>query len=103
VTTRLEESSGPRAKMTSSVTAETRSERTANLLIGRLDAVARAAARLPTAESERLVELATVATMRAVALQLLEAERAETIWREAHARNPQLPVVQIDLPDRLAA
>ncbi len=85
------------------MTDETRSERTASLLIARLDALARAAGRLPNAETQRLVELATVATMRAVALQLLEAERADAIWRDAHARNPQLPSVQIELPDRLAA
>jgi len=82
---------------------DSRSERTANLLIARLDAVARVAGLLPNAETERLVELATVATMRAVALQLIEAERAESIWREAHERNPELRRVQIELPARLAA
>jgi hypothetical protein len=85
------------------VTDDARRERTANLLIARLDALIRVAGRLPTAETQRLVELAGVATMRAVALQLLEAERAETIWRDAHARNPRLPTVQIEPPDRLAA
>jgi hypothetical protein len=85
------------------VKSDTRSERTASLLIARLDAVARVAGRLPNVEAERLVELATVATMRAVALQLLEAEHADAIWRDAHARHPQLRRIEIELPDRLAA
>jgi hypothetical protein len=85
------------------VDADCRSVRTANLLIARLDALARVAGRLPNGEAERLVELATVATMRAVALQLLDAERADSIWREARARNPELRRVRIELPARLAA
>ena len=85
------------------MTTESRSERTANLLIARLDALARVAGRLPNGEAERLVELATVATMRAVALELLEAERADAIWHDAHARHPHLRRVEIDLPERLAA
>lgn len=85
------------------MTEEVRSERTAKLLIARLDAVARTASRLPHAETERLVELATVATMRAVALELLEAERAEGIWRDAQSRNPALSTVRLQLPERAAA
>ena len=49
------------------------------------------------------MELASIATMRAIALEMIQAERAEEIWREAHVRHPQLPQVQIDLPERLAA
>jgi hypothetical protein len=85
------------------VTDEKRSERTSRLLVGRLEAVARVATQLPHSEAERLVELASVATMRAVALELIQAERAEAIWRDAHARHPELPQVQILLPERLAA
>jgi hypothetical protein len=85
------------------VTYDVRSERTAKLLIARLDALARAANRIPHAETERLIELATVATMHAVALELLELDRAEAIWRDAHARHPQLPRVEVALPERLAA
>lgn len=85
------------------VTAETRSERTAKLLVARLEALARAASGLQHAEAERLVELASVATMHAVALEMLKAEKAEAIWREAHARHPELPEVVIELPERLAA
>jgi hypothetical protein len=82
---------------------ETRCERTARLLVARLDAVARAASQLRNAEAERLVELASVATMRAVALEMIQAERADEIWRDAHLRHPQLPQVEIALPRRLAA
>jgi len=82
---------------------ETRSERTARLLVARLDALAAAASGLRHAEAERLVELASVATMHAVALEMLHAEKAEAIWREAHARHPELPEVEIELPERLAA
>jgi len=85
------------------VTREARSERTAKLLIARLDALTRAADRLRRGEAERLVELATVATMRAVALELIEADRAEAIWRAAHRRNPKLPAIALESPDRLAA
>ena len=85
------------------VTEETRADRTARLLVTRLDALAAAAATLPHKEAERLVELASVATMNAVALEMLHAERAEEIWREAHARHPALPEVTIELPQRLAA
>jgi hypothetical protein len=85
------------------VNDETRSERTARLLVARLDALALAAGELRHAEAERLVELASVATMHAVALEMIQAEKAEAIWRDAHARHPELPVVEIDLPQRLAA
>jgi hypothetical protein len=83
--------------------AETRSERTARLLVDRLDALAKAAAGLRRAEAERLVELASVATMHAVALEMLQADKAEAIWREAHERHPELPEVALELPVRLAA
>jgi hypothetical protein len=85
------------------VTEDTRSERTARLLIARLEEVARAASGLRHAETERLVELASVATMNAVALDMLHAERAEAIWREAHERHPGLPDVVVDLPERRLA
>jgi hypothetical protein len=86
-----------------SVTDETRSNRTARLLIARLDALAQVTSTLKGSEAERLVELASVATMHAVALETLHAEKAEEIWRDAHARHPQLPEVVVELPDQLAA
>jgi hypothetical protein len=85
------------------VTASARRERTATLLIARLDALARTASRIPHVEAERLIELAAVATMHAVALELLEAERAAAIWDDAHARYPDLPHVELTLPARRAA
>jgi hypothetical protein len=85
------------------VTEPTRRERTAKLLIAHLDALARAAPGIPQAETERLLERAAVATMRAVALELLEAERAVEIWRDAHARHPGLPQVGLDASHQLAA
>ena len=85
------------------VTEETRSERTARLLVARLDALAKVASGVQHAEAERLVELASVATMHAVALEMLQAERADAIWRDAHERHPQLPQVVLELPERLAA
>jgi hypothetical protein len=85
------------------VTELTRSERTSRLLVARLDALATVASQLRHAEAERLVELASIATMHAVALETLQAEKAEAIWREAHARHPELPQVVVELPERLAA
>ena len=82
---------------------ETRSERTARLLVARLDALACVASRIRHREAERLVELASVATMRAVALEMIQAERADAIWRDAHIRHPELPRVEIEPPARLAA
>ena len=81
------------------MTEADRAERTARLLAARLEDVARAAAGLPHGESERLVEVASAATMRAVELDLLGAEQADEIWHEAHLRHPELP----DVPVRLAA
>jgi cell division septum initiation protein DivIVA len=82
---------------------ETRSERTTRLLVSRLDALAKVVAGLHHADATRLVELASVATMHAIALETLHAERAEEIWRQAHARHPELPEVVVALPERLAA
>ena len=85
------------------MTELTRSERTSRLLVARLDALASVASQLTHAEAERLVELASIATMHAVALETIQAEKAEAIWREAHERHPQLPQVVVELPERLAA
>jgi hypothetical protein len=89
--------------MMRAVIDETRCERTERLLVGRLEALARAASQLRHAEAERLVELASVATMRAIALEMIRAEKADEIWRDAHIRHPQLPHVAVELPHRLAA
>jgi hypothetical protein len=86
------------------VTHDARCERTSRLLVARLEAVARVATQLRHADADRLVELASVATMRAVALELIREEKAAEIWRDAHARHPQLPQpARLELPQRLAA
>lgn len=86
------------------MTEDARANRTARLLVARLEAVARVATQLRHSEAERLVELASVATMRAVALELIRAEQADAIWREAHVRHPQLPQsARLALPQRVAA
>ena len=85
------------------MTEATRCERTANLLMARLDALVRTADRLPHSDVERLVELASVATTRAVALELLDARRAEAIWRNAQTRHPALREVHVQAPPALAA
>ena len=82
---------------------ETRAERTTRLLVARLDALAKIASGLHQAEATRLVELASVATMHAVALETLHAERAEAIWRGAHVRHPELPEAVVALSERVAA
>ena len=85
------------------MTEEARSDRMTRLLIGRLDALVRVADQLPHAETERLVELATVATMRAIALELIGTERAETIWRDAQSRNPKVAPLELERSTRIAA
>ncbi|HEY5659424.1 MAG TPA: hypothetical protein VIR59_01460 [Gaiellaceae bacterium] len=86
------------------MTEDARADRTARLLVARLDAVARVAGQLRHAEAERLVEVASIATMRAVALELIRAEQADEIWRDARMRHPQLPQpVRLAPPERLAA
>ncbi|HSC73913.1 MAG TPA: hypothetical protein VLB89_07090 [Gaiellaceae bacterium] len=86
------------------MTEDARADRTARLLMARLEAVARVTGQLRHAEAERLVEVASIATMRAVELELIRAEQADEIWREAHVRHPQLPhAARLELPERLAA
>ena len=78
------------------MTEADRVERTARLLAARLEDVA--CAGLPHGEAERLVELASVATMHAVELDLLGAEKAGEIWHDAHVRHPELPDLAIERP-----
>ena len=68
----------------------------------RLDALATVASQLQQCRG-RTLGLASIATMHAVALETLQAERAEAIWREAHERHPELPEVVVELPERIAA
>ena len=80
-----------------------RSERTANLLVAHLEALARAARRMPPSETKRLTERAAIATQRAVTLRLLDAGRAAAIWHDAQTRHPSLPRVELTFAARLAA
>ena len=74
------------------MTHETRSERTARLLALRLEELARAveASGAPAQAVTRLLELASVATVHAVSLELISSERAELIWADARGRHPAL-------------
>lgn len=85
------------------MTELTRSELTSQRLVARLDALTTVAAQLPHGAAERLVELASIATMHAVALETLQAERAEEVWQEAHAHRAQHTPVVLELPERIAA
>jgi hypothetical protein len=87
-----------------SVTEDARATRTARLLVARLEAVARVAGQLRHAEAERLLEVAWIATTRAVGLELIRAEQADEIWHDALVRHPELPhPARLELPQRLAA
>jgi hypothetical protein len=78
------------ARTYAAMTAEVRSERTARILSARLDELARALelADAPAEQANRLLESASVATMHAVTLDLLTAERATDLWRAAAERHP---------------
>jgi hypothetical protein len=66
--------------------------RVETLLTSRLEELACVLERsgAPSERVGRLLELASVATLHAVTLDLLTAERAETIWRTAKERHPVL-------------
>ena len=67
-----------------------RAERTERILLGRLEELARVLERsgAPNDAVTRLLESASVATMNAVALNLISSEAADGIWREADERHP---------------
>ena len=67
-----------------------RAERTERILLGRLEELARVLERsgAPNEAVARLLESASVATMNAVALNLITSEAAEHVWREADERHP---------------
>ena len=69
-----------------------RTKRTERILIARLEELARALERsgAPSESISRLLESAAVATMNAVALNLLTEEAADEIWRDAAGRHPEL-------------
>jgi hypothetical protein len=65
-------------------------DRTARALSARLEELAAAAERsgAPAAAIARLLEAASVATMNAVALDLISSREATEIWREVEERHP---------------
>ena len=90
------------------MTQEARAERTVRLLTLRLEELAAAVERVrtPSAEVGLLLELASVATMHAVSLELLTTAQAERVWREAEERHPALQAIEIrrsSVPERAAA
>ena len=70
-----------------------RAERTERILIARLEELARVLEHsgAPADAVSRLLESASVATMNAVALNLISADVADEIWRDAAERHPDLP------------
>jgi hypothetical protein len=80
------------ARTCAAMTEKMRSERTARILSARLDELARALelADVPPQQAGRLLESASVATMHAVTLDLLTAERANGLWRAAAERHPRV-------------
>ena len=69
-----------------------RTERTERILVARLEELARTLERSGASADSvgRLLESASIATMNAVALNLLSADAAEEIWRETEKRHPQV-------------
>jgi hypothetical protein len=69
-----------------------RAQRTERILLGRLEELAQVLERTgaPNEAITRQLESASVATMNAVALDLISPEAAEGIWREAEERHPQV-------------
>jgi hypothetical protein len=86
------------------VSEATRSERTARILSGRLEELARALERAgaPPESAARLLEAASVATLHAVALDILTTERAAEVWREAAERHPRIAQLREIRPPRAA-
>jgi hypothetical protein len=67
-------------------------QRTERILVARLEELARTLERsgAPSESVARLLESASVATMNAVALNLISADAADQIWRSAAERHPQV-------------
>jgi hypothetical protein len=74
------------------MTRVTRAQRTQRILIARLEELARVLERAgaPQEAVSRLLESASVATINAVALNLISADVADEIWREAEAKHPEI-------------
>ncbi len=74
------------------MTRRARTERTERILVARLEELARVLERsgAPAESVGRLLESASVATINAIALNLLSEEAANEIWSGAAERHPEL-------------
>jgi hypothetical protein len=74
------------------MTQRARTERTERILVARLEELARVLERsgAPAESVARLLESASVATINAIALNLLSEEAANAIWHRAAERHPEL-------------
>lgn len=74
------------------MTRRARTERTERILVARLDELATALERsgAPSESVARLLESASVATVNAIALNLISSECADEIWRKAEERHPEV-------------
>ena len=74
------------------MTRQARCERTERILIARLEELARIVERsgAPQEAIARLLESASVATMNAVALNLISSDVANGIWRDAETKHPEI-------------
>jgi hypothetical protein len=72
------------------MTRRARAQRTERILISRVEELARVLERsgAPNDAVASLLESASVATMNAVALNLISAELTDEIWREADQKHP---------------
>jgi hypothetical protein len=74
------------------MTRRARTERTQRILLARLEELARTLERsgAPTESVSRLLESASIATMNAVALNLISADAADAIWHDVERRHPHV-------------
>ena len=74
------------------MTRRARTERTERILVARLEELARTLERsgAPAESVSRLLESASIATVNAVALDLISADAADEIWRETEERHPRV-------------
>jgi hypothetical protein len=74
------------------MTRVARARRTERILMGRLEELALALERSGARQEaiSRLLESASVATTHAVALNLISAEIADEIWRDAETKHPEI-------------
>lgn len=74
------------------MTERTRAQRTERILVARLEELACVLERsgAPHEVISRMLESASVATTNAVALNLISADLASGIWRDAETKHPEI-------------